>query len=100
MKTKRQYNPQLNSTAFHDVTGKGVSVYKEARMYSIPPSTFSRNEEMQLVDHLNYVASIGYENSRQEFLTFATDFAISLGKPDSGPIFAIQVLNLGVQMLL
>ena len=45
-----------------------------------PAATFSRDEEMQLVDHLTYMASIGYGYSRQEFLTLATDFAISLGK--------------------
>ena len=114
-KKRRQYNPQLIAAAYRDVTEKGVSVYKAARMYGIPESTlrdrtlgiqpvvvntedmprpgpaatFSRDEEIQLVDHLAYMANIGYGYSRQEFLALATDFAISLGKKtDSDPIFA------------
>ena len=38
-KKRRQYNPQLNAAAYRDVTEKGVSVYKAARMYGIPEST-------------------------------------------------------------
>ena len=69
-----------------------------------PAATFSRDEEIQLVDHLAYMASIGYGYSRQEFLAMVTDFAISLGKRLTVTLFllhhAIQVLNQGIQMLL
>ena len=53
-----------------------------------PAATLSRNEERQLVDHLTYMASIGYGYSRQEFFRLATDFAFRLGKTDSDPFFA------------
>ena len=129
-KKRRQYNPQLIAAAYRGVTEKGVSVYKAARMYGIPESTlrdrtlgiqpvvvntedmprpgpaatFSRDEEIQLVDHLAYMANIGYGYSRQEFLALATDFAISLGKKLTVTLsllhHGILVLNQGTQMLL
>ena len=36
---KRQYNPQLITIAYNNVTEKGVSVYKAAQMYGIPEIT-------------------------------------------------------------
>lgn len=82
---------------------KGYSVYKAARVYGVPESTLrdrtlglqpvddilptpgpgttlSREEERMLIDHIEYMSSIGYGYSRKEFLNLATDFAISLKK--------------------
>ena len=68
-----------------------------------PAATISRDEEMKLVDHLTYMASIGYGYSRQEFLRLA-DFALCLGTKlivtPSLLHHGIQVLNQGIQMLL
>ena len=81
-----------------------VVVNTENMPHPGPAATFSRDEEIQLVDHLAYMASIGYGYSRQEFLAMVTDFAISLGKRLTVTLFllhhAIQVLNQGIQMLL
>ena len=69
-----------------------------------PAATFSRDEEIQLVDHLAYMASKGYEYSRQEFLALATDFATSLGKKLTVTLsllhHGLQVLNQDIPMLL
>ncbi|XP_052809384.1 uncharacterized protein LOC128237844 [Mya arenaria] len=79
-----------------------MSVYKASREYGVPESTlrdrtlgqqptgdlpyagpgplFSKNEESQPVEHVAYMARIGYGYSRQEFMSLATDYAISLKK--------------------
>ena len=80
----------------------GISVYKCPKIFGIPESTlrdrhlglqpgesvprlgkmpmFSTAEEQGLVDHVKYMATIGYGYSKQEFLNLSNDFAISLGK--------------------
>ncbi|WAR29262.1 LOW QUALITY PROTEIN: hypothetical protein MAR_002830 [Mya arenaria] len=81
-----------------------MSVYKAAILYGLPESmlrdrtlglqpvtnehenlpslgqlpTFTANEERQLVEHLSYMASIGYGHTRSELLNLATDWAITL----------------------
>ena len=103
---KRQYDVSLIGKAYQDVMQKGYSVYKAARLYGIPESTLrdtcrtlglqpveddvlptpgpgttlSREEERMLTGHMEYMNSIGYGYSRQEFLNLATDFAVSLKK--------------------
>jgi hypothetical protein len=89
----------------NDEVKRGTPVYKAAKKFGIPDSTlrnrFSRpmqpspdsnrlttiigsattltfEEERQLVSHGSYMASIGYGYSRADFMTLATDFAISL----------------------
>ncbi|WAR25275.1 hypothetical protein MAR_010979 [Mya arenaria] len=81
-----------------------MSVYKASRVYGVPESTlrdrtlglqptgdlpyvgpgplFSKNEESQLVEHVAYMTRIVYGYSRQEFMSLATDYAISLKKKD------------------
>ncbi|WAR15710.1 hypothetical protein MAR_005815 [Mya arenaria] len=92
-----------------------MSVYKAAILYGLPestlrdrtlglqpvtnkydnlpslgqPLTFTANEERQLVEHLTYVASIGYGYTQSELLSLATDWAITLHrKKQSDPQFA------------
>ncbi|WAR08421.1 hypothetical protein MAR_018379 [Mya arenaria] len=99
---RRQYDATLLNRAFSDVKEKGMSVYKASREYGVPESTlrdrtlgqqptgdlpyagpgplFSKNEESQPVEHVAYMARIGYGYSRQEFMSLATDYAISLKK--------------------
>jgi hypothetical protein len=45
-----------------------------------PSPTFTSEEEKQLVSHVTYMAGIGYGYSRKDFLTLATDFAVSFNK--------------------
>ncbi|MES9879448.1 MAG: helix-turn-helix domain-containing protein [Sedimenticola sp.] len=104
---RRQYDPALIAAAYTDVRANGMSVYKAARLHGIPESTLrdrhlgiqpcdttdpsdipipgrgptlSRCEEGQLVDHVTYMANVGYGYSRQAFLRLASDYATSLGK--------------------
>jgi hypothetical protein len=78
----------------------GMSVYKAAREYNVPESTlrdrtwgnicldakigfktiFTTDEEQQLVDHISFMASIGYEYKKSGIQFMARDFAVSLGK--------------------
>ena len=77
-----------------------MSVYRAARQYSVPESTlrdrtrgnvpidakpgattlFSHSEESEIVDHLKYMASIGYGYYKAEIQYMARDLAVSLEK--------------------
>ena len=77
-----------------------MSVYKAAREYNVPESTlrdrtwgnicldakigfktiFTTDEEQQLVDHISFMASIGYGYKKSGIQFVARDFAVSLGK--------------------
>ena len=110
---RRQYDVSLINRAYEDIMSKKYSVYKAARVYGIPESTLrdrtlgiqpiyedgvpttgsgpilSREEEKMLIDHLEYMNTIGYGYSRKEFLLLATDFAISRNKKRiDDPIFS------------
>ncbi|XP_052771636.1 uncharacterized protein LOC128211197 isoform X1 [Mya arenaria] len=105
-KKRRLYDTGLIARAYKDVVESGMSVYKAARLYGLPESTlrdrtlglqpvtdeteylpcsghqptFTTNEEKQLVDHISYMASIGYSFNRVELLNLATDWAMTLGR--------------------
>lgn len=85
---------------------KNLSVYRAARMFGVPESTLrdrhlgnqpadtvptsgpspmlSLEEEKGLVEHVSYMAKIGYGYSKQAFLDLSTEFARSLGKKAEG----------------
>ncbi|XP_053400532.1 jerky protein homolog-like [Mercenaria mercenaria] len=114
-KRRRLYDTGLIARAYKDVVSSGMSVYKAARLYGIPestlrdrtlglqpvtgekenlpssgpPPTFTAQEEQKLVEHISYMASIGYGYTRAEFLCLAFDWAVTLGrKKQSDPDFA------------
>lgn len=83
-----------------EATRDGVSVYRAARQYPVPESTlrdrhlglvsldvhigfdtiFSIDEEQKLVNHISYMASIGYGYNKSAIQHMAWDYAKSLGK--------------------
>lgn len=83
-----------------DATLTGVSVYRAARVYGVPESTlrdrtrhivsleavkgpdriFTSEEEMELVQHIKYMAEIGYGYTKINIQYMAADFCKSLGK--------------------
>ncbi|XP_053372948.1 uncharacterized protein LOC123560642 [Mercenaria mercenaria] len=98
-KRKLQYDRDNLRRAF-EATRKGISVYRAARDYSVPESTlrdrhlglvplechigfdsiFSNVEEQKLVNHITYMASIGYGYNKSSIQYMAWDYAKSLGK--------------------
>ncbi|KAH3810213.1 hypothetical protein DPMN_138602 [Dreissena polymorpha] len=78
-----------------------MSVYRAARVYQVPESTlrdrtrqnvsidchyganklFTEDEERKLVDHIVYMADIGYGYSLMDIQYMAWDYALSLHKP-------------------
>jgi hypothetical protein len=78
-----------------------MSVYRAARVYQVPESTlrdrtrqnvsidchhgantlFTEDEERKLVDHIVYMADIGYGYSLMDIQYMAWDYAMSLHKP-------------------
>ncbi|XP_053392052.1 uncharacterized protein LOC128554769 [Mercenaria mercenaria] len=98
-KRKLQYDRSNLQRAF-EATQKGLSVYRAAREYSVPESTlrdrtcglvaldvtigfdtiFSKDEEERLVNHITYMAGIGYGYSASSIKYMAKDYADSLGK--------------------
>lgn len=44
-----------------------------------PPTLFSQEQEALLARHLQTMAEVGYEYSRQETINLASDYAESLG---------------------
>ena len=83
-----------------DATRSGMSVYMAARQYNVPESTlrdrtrgnisvdatigfdtiFNRSEERKLVDHITYMADIGYGYNKSSIQYMASDLAKSLNK--------------------
>ena len=101
LKEKRQkvmYDSK-NLYRVSDATRSGMIVYMAARQYNVPESTlrdrtrgnilvdatlgfdtiFKRSEERKLVDHINYMADIGY-GYKSNILYMASDLAKSLNK--------------------
>ena len=84
-----------------DATAREMSVYRASREFTLPESTlrdrtrenvsldtkvgvetlFTESEEKQLVDHVKYMASIGYGYNKSGVQYTARDYAISLNKP-------------------
>ena len=95
-----QYDRTNLQRAF-DATARGMSVYRAAREFGVPESTlrdrtrgnvtldtrvgvdtlFSVSEEKQLMDHVKYMASIGYGYNKSGIQYMARDYALSLNKP-------------------
>lgn len=86
-------------SAVKSVLEEGLTVYAAAKRAGVPQqtlrdringrvdwtqltknTTFSREEEQQLVDHIKTVAAVGYGYTRTEVLTLATDFAVLTNK--------------------
>ena len=83
-----------------DATRSGMSVYMAARQYNVPESTlrdrtrgnisvdatigfdtiFNRSEERKLVDHITYMADIGYGYNKSSIQSIASDLTKSLNK--------------------
>ena len=94
-----QYDRANLQRAF-DATQNGMSVYKAARLYNIPEQTlrdrtkglvdldatigfdkiFSTDEEKKLVEHVTYMADIGYGYNKKGIQAMAKSYATSLGK--------------------
>ena len=100
MKKRRlQYN-RANLQIALEATQRGVSIYRAARQYCVPETTlrdrargrvevdatigfdklFSKDEEQKLVDHITYMADIGYGYNKANIQHMAKDYADSLGK--------------------
>ncbi|XP_041379546.1 uncharacterized protein LOC121392379 [Gigantopelta aegis] len=100
-KRYRSYSPTQLKNAYADVTEKGTSVYKAARLYSVPEQTprdricgvispdttrsgpgpmFSLEEENKVAEHLKLMASVGYGYTRAQVLNLGTDYATHLNK--------------------
>jgi hypothetical protein len=73
---------------------KGMSVYRAARQYNVPESTrgnvdieakvsqdtiFTEDEETDFVNHMTYMASIGYGYSKAKIQLVGRDYAQALG---------------------
>jgi hypothetical protein len=98
-KKRLQYDRSNLQRAFQ-ATSNGMSVYRAARMYSEPETTlrdrktgkvevdstigfetiFNKEEENKLVQHVSYMAEIGYGYNKQGIQHMAKDYAKSLGK--------------------
>ena len=81
-------------------TRSGMSVYMAARQYNVPESTlrdrtrgnisvdatigfdtiFNRSEERKPVDHITFMADIGYSYNKSSIQYMASDLAKSLNK--------------------
>ena len=100
MKKRRlQYN-RTNLQIALEATQRDVSIYRAARQYCVPETTlrdrvrgrvevgatigfdklFSKDEEQKLVDHITYMAHIGYGYNKANIQHMAKDYADSLGK--------------------
>ena len=102
IKSRKPYGlyDKANVIRAYEATKSGMSVYRAAKMYNIPESTlrdrtrckveldarsgperiFSVEEETQLVEHVKYMADIGYGYTKSKIQYMAADFARSIGK--------------------
>lgn len=98
-RNQKPYDKDNLKRAFQ-ATLSGMSVYRASRVYKVPESTlrdrtrhnvsldckpgptrlFSDEEEKQLVEHIVYMANIGYGYTISDIQYMAADFARSLGK--------------------
>ncbi|KAJ8303711.1 LOW QUALITY PROTEIN: hypothetical protein KUTeg_018743 [Tegillarca granosa] len=94
----RQYSPTAVTNAMEKIRAKEVSIYKAFKIYNIPettllaervdietvrsgPSTLlTLKEEAKLVQHLKYIATLGYGYTRSELLDIASDYTYECGK--------------------
>ncbi|KAJ8309288.1 LOW QUALITY PROTEIN: hypothetical protein KUTeg_014162 [Tegillarca granosa] len=97
----RQYSPTKLTTAYQAVQETGLAVRKAAKLYGVPLTTLrdrvdqrvhvdtvksgpdpllSELEEARLVEHIGYMAELGYGYSRAQVIALASDLAIHVGK--------------------
>ena len=99
-KKKRLQYDRSNLSRAYQATQSGMSVYRAARLYNIPESTLrdrtlgnvsvdAKNgtgtlltveEEHKLVQHISYMADIGYGYNKSSIQYMARDYAVSMGK--------------------
>ena len=100
VKKRRLQYDRGNLALAYDAALKGMSVCSAAKRYQVPESTlrdrtrgnvtldaknghgtlFTMEEEKMLVDHLSYMADIGYGYQKSKVQYMARDFAAVLGK--------------------
>jgi len=98
-KSKKPYDREKLSRAYQ-ATLSGMSVYRASRQYGVPESTlrdrtrhnvatdcrlggamlFTMLEEKNLVDHIVYMARVGYGYTITDCQHIAYDYAVSIGK--------------------
>ncbi|OWF45553.1 Jerky protein homolog-like [Mizuhopecten yessoensis] len=99
-RTYRQYTPEALLNAYKEVTEKGISVRKAARLFGVPEVTlrmrvtgavdtdtvksgpsplFSTEQEQRLIDHVEVLTRVGFVYTRIELCNLATEYAVSLG---------------------
>ncbi|XP_060552077.1 uncharacterized protein LOC132713479 isoform X2 [Ruditapes philippinarum] len=98
-KSKMKYD-RTNLLRAFEATKMGMSVYRASREYNIPESTlrdrsrglvpidakvgfkpiFSSDEEQRLVEHISYMANIGYGYNASKIKFMAREYAINIGK--------------------
>ncbi|KAJ8303709.1 hypothetical protein KUTeg_018741 [Tegillarca granosa] len=97
----RQYSPTAVTNAMEKIRAKEVSIYKAFKIYNIPETTLRHREaervdietvrsgpstlltleeEAKLVQHLKYIATLGYGYTRNELLDIASDYTYECGK--------------------
>ncbi|XP_060575299.1 uncharacterized protein LOC132732808 [Ruditapes philippinarum] len=100
VKKRRLLYDRSNLQRAFEATQKGISAYRAAKMYSVPPTTlrdrisgrvkatarvghetiFTQEEEQKLYNHITYMAEIGYGYNKMSLQYLAKDYADSLGK--------------------
>ena len=101
----RQYSPTRMTNAYQAVVDNNQTVRGAARQFGVPVRTlrdrtmgmisvdtvksgrapvFELEEEVRIVEHLKEMAQLGYGYTRSEVVDLASDFAVSLGKRESG----------------
>ena len=95
MKKRRFQYDRANIPTAYEATQAGMTVYKAARLYNVPESTLrdrtrgnvavdvkngtgtlmSTEEEQKLVEHIKYMANIGYGYSKSNIQYMARDYA-------------------------
>ncbi|XP_071108990.1 uncharacterized protein [Haliotis cracherodii] len=99
----KSYSPTALTNAYFEVKNSKVAVHKTALNFSVPEQTlrdrikgkinvdtvksgatpsFDAEQETRLVDHVAYMASIGYIYTRKEVVQLGSNFACQLGKRD------------------
>ena len=105
MKKRRLQYDRANIPRAYEATQAGMTVYKAARLYNVPESTLrdrtrgnvavdakngtgtlmSTEEEQKLVEHIKYMANIGYGYTKSNIQYMARDYAEAVGKTVKGP---------------
>ena len=100
VKKRRLQYDRANLSRSYEATQSGMSVCKAARLYNVLESTLrdrtrgnvaidakngtgtllSTEEEEKLVEHIKYMADIGYGYNKSSIQYMARDYAVSLGK--------------------